>query len=54
MVHVFCLNDKCRRIYHLGDHTYRDFKGKVKCLRCGEAIKVEIKNGKLVSVEKVE
>ena len=54
MVHVFCLNEKCRRVFHLGDDTHRDFKGKVKCLRCGEEMEVEIKNGRLMSTKKSE
>ena len=54
MVHVFCLNEKCRRVFHLGDHTHWDFKGKVKCLRCGEEMELETKNGKIVSCKKCE
>jgi hypothetical protein len=52
MVHVFCLNEKCRRICHLGDHAHWNYKGKVKCKRCGEVMEVEIKDGELVSAEK--
>ncbi len=54
MVHVFCLNETCRRVIHLGDHLHWNFSGKVKCLKCGEEIEVEIKDGMLISSGKSE
>jgi len=54
MVHVFCSNERCRRLFHLGDDTHWDFKGKVKCVRCGGEMEVEIKNGRLMSAKKSE
>ena len=54
MVHVFCLNERCRRVIHLGDRTHRDFKGKVKCLKCGAVMEIEIENSKLVASKKSE
>ncbi|NIR86047.1 hypothetical protein GWO13_00125 [Candidatus Bathyarchaeota archaeon] len=47
MVHVFCLDKKCRRVIHLDNHKHWDFKGKVKCSKCGAEMDVEIKNGEL-------
>ncbi len=52
MVHVFCLNEDCRRVIHLGNHEHWNFKGKVKCLKCGKEMEVEIKSGGLKSSRK--
>ncbi len=54
MVHVFCRDKKCRRVIHLDTNEYWNFKGKVKCLRCGAEIAVEIKDGELMSSKKTE
>lgn len=47
MVHVFCLNEKCRRVIHLANPKYWDFKGKVRCLHCGAEMEVEIEGGEI-------
>ena len=49
MVHVFCHNKHCRKIVHLDSQKHWNFKGKVKCEKCGEIVEIEIKNGKLIS-----
>ena len=49
MVHIFCLDENCRRVIHLGNHKHWNFKGKVKCLKCGAEMEVEIKNSELRS-----
>jgi len=54
MVHVFCLDEKCRRVIHLDNHEHWNFKGKVKCLKCGAEMNVEIKNGEPTSSRKPE
>jgi hypothetical protein len=54
MVHVFCLNEDCRRVLHLGNHKHWSFKGKVKCIKCGAEMNLEIKNGELKSLRKPE
>lgn len=48
MVHVFCLDKKCRRIIHLDNDKYWNFKGSVKCRQCGREIEIEIREGKLI------
>ena len=53
MVHVFCLDEKCRRAIHLSEKHW-NFKGKIKCQNCGAEFEVEIENGKLVSSKKSE
>ena len=52
MVHVFCLDENCRRVIHLDNHKHWNFKGEVKCLKCGAEMEVEIKNGELRSSRK--
>jgi hypothetical protein len=54
MVHVFCLDEKCRRVIHLGNRKHWNYMGKVKCLKCGAEMNVEIKNGELMSSRKPE
>ena len=53
MVHVFCPDEKCKRVIHLDDSSHWNFKGRVKCLHCGSVMEVEIKDGKIVSLRKV-
>ncbi len=52
MVHVFCLDENCRRIIHLDSHEHMNFKGKVICQKCGAEMDVEIKDGELKSSRK--
>ena len=52
MVHIYCLNDACRRAAHLISEEYWNFKGKVKCVRCGYTMEIQIKKGKIVSVKR--
>jgi len=52
MVHVFCLDEKCRRVIHLENHKHWNYEGKVKCSRCGAEIDVTIKDGELKSSRK--
>jgi len=52
MVHVFCLNEKCRHVIHLDSEKYWNFKGRVTCSRCGEEMEVEIENGESRSSKK--
>jgi len=54
LVHVFCLDDKCRRVVHLDDSSYWNYKGRVKCKNCGAEMEVEIKNGEIISCKKVK
>ena len=54
MVHVFCLDEKCRRVIHLDSHKHWNFRGKVKCLKCGAEMDVEIKDGELKFSRKAE
>ena len=49
MVHIYCLNEDCRTIIHLDSHSHWDYKGPVKCKKCGAEMEVEIKNGEIVS-----
>jgi hypothetical protein len=52
LVHIFCKNEKCRKIFHLDDHKYWDFEGKVKCKHCGKEMVVEISKGELKKSKK--
>lgn len=52
MVHIYCQNEDCRMILHLDDARYWNFKGRVKCEKCGTEVDVEIKDGKVVSARK--
>jgi len=54
MVHIYCQNEGCRTIVHLDDAAYWNFKGKIKCEKCGAEAEVEIKNGKVVYPRKVK
>lgn len=54
MVHIYCSNEKCRRVIHLDDHTHWNFKGEVKCQKCGELMELEVKDGELKRVRVVE
>lgn len=47
-VHVFCLDEKCRRVIHVPDGAYCNFEGEVKCLGCGAMMEVEIEDGVLI------
>jgi len=38
---------------HLDDATYWNYKGRVKCEKCGAEIEIEIKDGKVVYERKV-
>ena len=53
MVHVFCQNKTCKMIIHLDDATYWNFKGEVKCAKCGSVMHSEIRDGQVVSVKKI-
>ena len=48
MVHIYCQNEGCRTILHLDDSTYWNYKGIVKCEKCGVEVEVEIKEGKVI------
>ena len=52
MVHIFCLNEKCRRILHLDDNKHWNYTGLVKCTKCGFDREVTITNGELTSAKK--
>ena len=52
MVHVTCPNDECKRVQHLGEHEYRNYKGQLVCIKCGKVMEVEIEEGKVTSVKK--
>jgi len=54
MVHVFCLDEKCRRVIHLDNHKHWNFKGKVICAKCGAKIELEIGDGEVKSSRKAE
>lgn len=53
MVHIYCKNENCRMILHLDDATYWNYKGSVKCEKCGLDLDVEIKDGKVVYPKKI-
>lgn len=52
MVHIFCLEEKCRSVIHLDSHKHWNFNGKVKCLKCGAEFEIEVEEGKLKSSRK--
>lgn len=54
MVHVFCLNENCRKIIHVDSQEKWNFKGKLRCVKCGAVMEVEIVNGKMKSSKKSE
>jgi hypothetical protein len=37
---------------HLNDQTHWDFKGTVKCMKCGQEIDVVVKDGHPISTHK--
>ena len=53
MVHVFCQNKTCKTIIHLDDATYWNFKGEIKCAKCGAIMYVEIRDGQAGSAKKI-
>jgi len=53
MVHAFCVDKGCRTILHLDGSIYWNYKGIVKCQKCGATIEIEIKDGQVVSTKKV-
>lgn len=50
MVHVICMNEDCKTIIHLDDMTHWNYKGKIKCPRCGDIFEIEIKEGILIKI----
>lgn len=50
MVHIACLDPKCRRVIHLCNPEYWDFDGVVKCSTCGASVKIKIEEGKVILV----
>jgi len=54
MVHIFCQNEGCRMIVHLDDAHYWNYKGRIKCEKCGTEVEVEIKDGKVVYARRVK
>jgi hypothetical protein len=54
LVHVFCTNEECRRVFHLDDNTYLNFKGTVKCIKCGKEFEIEIRKGRVLSSKKTD
>ena len=53
MVHVFCLNDVCRRVIHLGGRKIWNFNGIIRCRSCGYKMSVDVKNGKIRNVKSI-
>ncbi len=53
MVHVFCLEENCRRVIHLDNHKHWNFEGKIKCQKCGTEMEAKIENGQLISCRKI-
>lgn len=51
MVHVACMDEKCKRVVHLCSPIHWNFEGVVKCPTCGRSMKIEIKKGKVVSIK---
>jgi len=41
-------------ILHLDDADYWNYKGRVRCEKCGTEVKVEIKDGKVVYAKRVK
>jgi DNA replicative helicase MCM subunit Mcm2 (Cdc46/Mcm family) len=41
-------------IIHLDDAHYWNYKGRIKCEKCGTEVQVEIKEGKVISAKKVK
>jgi hypothetical protein len=54
MVHIACPHEKCRRVQHLDEHEYRNFQGKLVCVKCGKEMEVKIEEGKVKSAKKAE
>jgi hypothetical protein len=53
MVHVCCLREGCRRLIHLDNPSYWNFKGKVTCPSCGAVAEIEVRDGRILSFERV-
>lgn len=51
MVHVACMDEKCKGVVHLCGPMHWNFKGVVKCPTCGCSMEIEIKEGKVVSMK---
>ncbi len=54
MVHAFCQNQECKTLVHLDDAIYWNFKGEVKCERCGTVNYVEILNGEVIIIRTLD
>jgi len=54
MVHIFCQNGDCRTIIHLDDATHWNYKGKLKCEKCGTVIDVEVRNGEVIYAKRTQ
>lgn len=52
MVHVFCQNKSCKTIIHLSDTAYWNFNGEIRCTKCGTSMRIEIRDGQVVSAKK--
>ena len=50
MVHVICLNKNCKTLIHLDDSSHWDYKGEIKCPKCGEVLELEVKDGVVLSL----
>lgn len=46
MVHIICMH--CKRIVHLENSKYWNFRGRIECSRCEKDMGVEIKNGEII------
>lgn len=54
MVHLFCQNGDCRTLIHLDDVTHWNYKGKIKCEKCGTIIEIEIRNGEVIKAKRIQ
>jgi len=50
MVHVICLNKDCKMLIHLDDPSHWNYRGEIKCPKCGEIFELEVKDGSVVSL----
>jgi phage FluMu protein Com len=50
MVHVICLNKDCKMLIHLDDPSHWNYRGEIKCPKCGEIFELEVKEGSVVSL----
>ena len=46
MVHIICRH--CKRIIHLENDKYWNYRGRIECSRCGKHMRAEIKNGEII------